>query len=445
VVADPPETRYTRSADGTNLAYQLSGEGPVQLVFVHSTIPIDLLAEDPGFARVRRKLNRFGQTLWFDRRGSGASEGDPWDSMVGEVSDADLRAIFDAAGFERPALIAEDATGGMAIHFAANHPARLKALILVNSYAHYVRENDYPWGIPPDGMEMFVAFVKDNWGTSTVVDFAAPSRSADQQFRAWYVRSARFGAGPDLIAELCRAQFELDFRGLLPSISVPTLVVHREGDRFIHLGAGRYLAEHIPDARLAVLPGNDHAFFAGDTDGLVDEIEEFLTGARSGIEGDLVTTTVLFTDIVGSTQHQARVGLREWSRLTDRHNALVRAALNRHRGHEMQMTGDGFFATFDGTGRAIRCATECITGARDIGLELRAGVHTGEVEVRGNDIAGLTVTIAKRACDLAGPNHLLVTKTVTDHVLGSGIQFEDRGDHELKGVPGSWRLFGVVA
>jgi class 3 adenylate cyclase len=210
------------------------------------------------------------------------------------------------------------------------------------------------------------------------------------------------------------------------------------------VGAGRYLAEHIPNAKLVVLPGEDHAFFVGDTDAWVDEIEDFLTGARSGAEADVLTMTVLFTDIVASTEHQARVGPREWSRLTDHHDAMIRAALSRHRGHEIKTTGDGFLATFDATGRALRCAADILAGAKDIGLDLRAGVHTGEVEVRGDDIAGLTVTIAKRVCDLAGPSEVLVSRTVTDLVAGSGIEFADRGEHELKGVPGVWRLFAVA-
>jgi class 3 adenylate cyclase len=216
-------------------------------------------------------------------------------------------------------------------------------------------------------------------------------------------------------------------------------------DRYIHLGAGRYLAEHIPNAEFVAVPGDDHVFFVGDTDAVVDVIEEFLTGARSGADADLLTMTVLFTDIVASTEHQARVGPREWSRLTDHHDAMIRAALARHRGHEVKTTGDGFLATFDATGRALRCAGDILAGAKDIGLTLRAGVHTGEVEVRGDDIAGLAVTIAKRVCDLAGPGQVLVTRTVTDLVMGSGINFEDVGDRELKGLPGVWRLFGFVS
>jgi class 3 adenylate cyclase/pimeloyl-ACP methyl ester carboxylesterase len=442
-VTDAPETHYVRSADGTNLAYEVSGDGPLDLVFLYGPGPIDLLAEDPGFVRVRRRLAGFSRTVWFDHRGMGASEGNLLDNIPGEISDADLAAVLDAVGFQRPALVAP--SGGRAIRFAATHPERVSALVLVNTYAHYVREDDYPWGIPPESLDRFVTAIKEGWGTAAYVEAAAPSRTADERFRAWYARSLRFSTGPDQAADMTRASYEADVRAFLPSVSVPTLVLHREGNRWIHLGAGRYLAEHIPNAKFVVLPGDEPLFFLGDTDALVDEIEEFLTGTRSGADGDVLMMTVLFTDIVASTEHQARVGPREWSRLTDRHDAMVRAALGRHRGREVKTTGDGFLATFDATGRALRCATEILSDAKDLGLDLRAGVHAGEVEVRGDDIAGLAVTIAKRVCDLAGPDQVLVSETVRGHMVGAGIQFRDQGGHELKGVPGSWKLFAVVA
>jgi class 3 adenylate cyclase len=443
-MTDAPETRYTGSADGTNLAYQVSGGGPLDLVFLPSgAIPIDLLLEDPGFVRARQRLGTFSRSLWLDRRGWGASEGDPWESLVGETVDADLTAVLDAMGFERTALVADTASGLTAIHFVATHPERVSALVLVNSYAHYVREDDYPWGVPAERLDQFVASLKETWGTAAAAEVMAPSRMTDERFRAWLARSARFAGGPDLTADMTRAYFESDVRPLLPSISVRTLVLHRQGNRSIDLGAGRYLAEHIPNAKFVALPGDDHLFFSGDTDALVDEIEEFLTGTRTGAEGDVVTMTVMFTDIVGSTEHQARVGPRDWSRLTDHHDAMVRAALSRHRGREVKTTGDGFLAKFDATGRALRCASDIVAGAKDMGLDLRAGVHTGEVEVRGDDIAGLAVTIAKRVCDLAGPGQVLVSETVRGHMVGAGIRFVDRGVQELKGVPGTWRLFSV--
>jgi class 3 adenylate cyclase len=438
-VADAPETHYTRSADGTNLAYQMSGDGPLDLVFGTGPVPIDLLSDDPGFIRLRRRLETFSRTVWFDPRGMGASEGDLRDNLMGDISDADHIAVFDAVGFQRPALLGWDRGE---IHFSATHPERVSALVLINSYAHYVREDDYPWGVPPESLDRFAATVQQGWGTSAAVGFVAPSRSTDQRFRAWYARVGRFGSSPDQLAAITRANFEADLRPLLPSIACPTLVLHREHNSYIRLGAGRYLAEHIPNAKFVVLPGDDHLFFVGDTDALVDEIEEFLTGARSGAEGELVLAAVLFTDIVASTEHQARVGPREWSRLTDRHDAMIRAALSHHQGHEVKTTGDGFLATFDSTSKAIRCAAEILAGAKDIGLDLRAGMHAGEVEVRGDDIAGLAVTIAKRVCDLAASGQLLVSDTGRSIVV-AGVNFKDQGEHQLKGVPGTWRLFSV--
>ena len=441
-MTDAPKTQYTRSADGTNLAYQRSGNGPLELVFVPASVPIDLLSDDPGFVRLRRRLETFSRSVWFDARGMGASEGDPLASWAGDISDADLTAVLDAVGFERPTLAGMDA-GANLIHFSVTHPERVSALVLINSYARYVREDDYPCGVPPETIDQFVATVKEGWGTSAAVDFVAPSRSVDQRFRDWYARAGRLGSSPNQLGEITRATFEADVRRLLPSISCPTLVLHREDNRYIRLGAGQYLAEHIPNAHLVVLPGMDHLFFAGDTDALADEIEEFLAGTRSGAEGDVLSMTVLFTDIVASTEQQARVGPRSWSRLTDLHDAMVRAVLARHRGYEVKTTGDGFLATFDATGRALRCAVDVLAGAQDIGLDLRAGVHTGEIEVRGDDIAGLAVTIARRVCDMAGPGQVLVSETVRGHMVGSGIEFDDRGEHELKGVPGNWRLFAV--
>jgi class 3 adenylate cyclase len=444
-VTDIPETQYARAADGTNLAYQVSGDGPLELVFFNWAPPIDLMSEDPGFLRVRRRLDTFSRTLWFDPRGMGASEGDPQDSLVGDIYDADLTALLDAVGFDRPAMVANGLSGPPAIHYSVTHPERVGALVLFNSYAHYVQEDDYPWGFTRQDVDTRVAALKETWGTAPNFDLLAPSRATDERFRAWFTRARRFRGGPDQVSRLVGASWGQDVRSLLPSVSIPTLVLHREGNRYIGMGAGRYLAERIPNARFVVLPGDDFLFYVSDTDALVDEIEEFLTGARSGAEGDVLTMTVLFTDVVASTERQAQVGPREWSRVTDLHDAMVRSALAHHRGHEVKTTGDGFLATFDATGRAVRCATEILAGGKDIGLDLRAGVHAGDVEVRGDDIAGLAVTIAKRVCDLAGPGQVLVSEMVRGMMVGTGINFQDEGEQELKGVPGTWRLFAVVA
>jgi len=441
-VSDVPETRFTHSADGTRLAYQVSGAGPLNVVFDRDdAMPLDLMWDDPWFVRLSKRLGAFCRTVWFEQRGVGASEGE-WRAF--ERRDADALAVLDAAvGSEPVALVGWGPAGLRMIELSVTHPERVSALVVVNGYAHYVREDDYPWRLPRASLDRVAALRQEGRDTGTVLEVLAPSRSADERFRAWWTRTQRLGIGAELFGEGARLAVQDDVRPLLASVSVPTLVVHREENRFIHLGAGRYLAEHIAGAKFAVLPGADHALFAGDVDAVVDEIEEFLTGARSGAESDVVTATVLFTDIVRSTERQAQVGQREWSRLADQHDAMVRAALTRHRGREVKTIGDGFLATFDATGRALRCAAEILTGAKGIGLELRAGVHTGEVEVRGDDIAGLAVSIAKRVCDLAAPNQVLVTRTVTDLVVASGFEFEDQGEHELKGVPGTWRLFAL--
>ena len=443
-VSDIPETRYARSSDGTNLAYQVTGDGPLDLVVPGAgSMAIELLWDDPGFLRLCRRLRTFSRTVWFQTRGIGASEGDRGDYFVGESFDADLAAVLEAVGLERAVLVGVAGSSGPAIRFTVAHPEGVSALVVINSYAHYVQEDDYPWGIPREDLDQIGAAVAESHGTGPRLEHVAPDRVADARLRAWLARSQRLGFDRDEWAKGVRAVFEQDLRPQLASICVPTLILHREANRVIEVGAGRYLAEHIPGAKFVALAGNEHLFFVGDTDTLVDEIEEFLTGARSGAEGDFLTATVLFTDIVGSTEQQARTGPREWSRLTDDHDAMVRAALTRHRGQEVKTTGDGFLATFDATGRSLRCATEIVAGAKDLGLRLRAGVHTGEIEVRADDLGGLAVSIAKRVCDLAAPDQVLVTRTVTDQVVGSATEFEDQGEHQLKGVPGTWRLYAL--
>jgi class 3 adenylate cyclase len=444
-VNDVPETCFARSADGTGLAYQVSGEGPLDLVFLGGeAMPIDLLWDDPVFLRFDRRLGRFSRTVWAESRGAGASEGDFRAALGGESSDADILAVLDGAVGSGPvALVGWGAPGGRTIQFSVAHPERVSALVVVNSFAHYVREDDYPWGIPRDILDLLLAALQEGRDTQMILERLAPSRVADEGFRAWWARAQRLGISAQQVAEVIRVASERDLRPILGAVSVPTLVVHREGNRFIRLGAGRYLAEHIPRARFVVLPGADHEFFAGDVDSVVDEIEEFLTGARSGAEGEVRLVALLFTDIVASTEYQARVGARQWSRLSDQHDALVRAALARHQGHEVKTTGDGFLATFDVSGQAVRCAGEVLTAAKGIGLELRAGVHTGEVEVRGDDLGGLAVNITKRICDLAKPGQVLVSDTVRTLLVGSGVEFQDRGEHQLKGVPGTWRLYAT--
>jgi class 3 adenylate cyclase len=359
-------------------------------------------------------------------------------------NDSDMTTVLDAAGSEQVVLIETSNGSPSGIQYAARYPERIRAVVLINAYAHYVREDDYPWGYPRDALERFSAPAREAWGTGSWLDIVAPSKCGDDAFRSWWARCERLGIGPDQVAALTREAWERDVRHLLPTLKMPTLVLHREGDRYIRVGAGRYLGEHIPGAKYVELPGEDHFYFVGDTDGLVDEIEEFLTGSHQAPEGDVVTATVLFTDIVASTEQEARFGHRKWSAISQEHDAMIRAVLSFHRGHEVKSLGDGFLATFDATSRAVHAAVEIVAQARRIGIQVRAGVHTGEVEVRSDDVSGLAIAIAKRICDFGGSDEVLVSGVVPSLVVGSTIEFEDRGEHELKGVPGLWRLFAIA-
>lgn len=446
-MTDAPETHYVRSADGTKLAYQIAGKGPLDLIISHGlALPVDLLWDDPDLVRISRRLGAFSRTIWCEPRGVGASEGAfAKVSDVGEVSDQDYLAILDDAGVERGVFVGAGLAATVLIHLAVTHPDRVGALVLLDAQAHYVREPDYQIGFPPAVLDRLVAAMKEDWGTGAALEMMAPSRAADDRFRTWYSRGERLLGGPDETAAWVDAWCRCDVRDLLPLVKAPTLVIHREDDPFVRIDAGRYLADHIAGAKFVSLPGSDHLFFVGDTDALVDEMEEFLTGNRSGADADVQMGAVLFTDIVSSTELQASIGQREWSRLTDHHEAMVRASLSRHHGREIKTTGDGFLAMFDTTARAIHCTREILDGAKTMNLELRAGIHTGEVEVRRGDIGGLTVNIAKRISDLARSGEILVSETVRINMVGANAEFEDRGDYELKGVPGAWRLYAVKA
>ena len=434
-----PVTRYAKSRDGANVAYQVTGDGPLGLVFLTGlATPVDLMWEDPSFVHFAKRLQGFSRTVWCEGNGVGASGGEPSVDDGGQF----LTTVFDAIGTEPVALVGTSSVPPV-IPYAAAHPERVRALVLINTHAHYVREDDYPWGLPPEALDRFAAPANEIWGTGKWLEIVAPSKVGDEAFRAWWARCERLGVRPEHIARLLRNAFLQDVRPLLPTLSIPTLVLHRQGDRYIRVGAGRFLAEHIPGAKYVELPGDDHLFFVGDADALLDEVEEFLTGTHQAPEGDVVLAAVLFTDIVASTEQSARMGHRKWTALTDAHDAMVRATLQRHRGHEVKTIGDGFLATFDATTRGTRAGMEIVAAARDMGLEVRAGVHTGEVEVRADDVVGLAVTIAKRICDLADPGQVLVSEAVKPQLVGSGIATSERGTHVLKGVPDEWRLFAV--
>jgi class 3 adenylate cyclase len=439
-VDERPETRYVKAPDGVSIAYQVTGDGPLDLVFPPGlAIPIDMLWENPSFVRFAKRLGGFSRTIWRELRGIGASGGHVQDLVDEDIICGDLTAVLDAVGCERVVLVGFSLGGSTVIRYATRCPERVMALVLMNTYAAYLQGDDYPWGLTPEGLEAFTALGREVWGTGTMAEMIAPSKANDEGFRRWLARAERLGAAPDTIGP----HIHVDVRALLPALDVPTLVLHRTGNRFLDVGVGRYLGEHIAGARYVELAGDDHLFFVDDSDAILDEIEEFLTGGRQAPEGDVITTTILFTDIVSSTEQSARLGHRKWTALTDQHDAMVRATLERHRGREIKTIGDGFLATFDANTRAVRAAVEIVTAAKNMGLEVRAGVHTGEVEVRPDDVVGLPVNIAKRVCDLAGAGEVYVSEVVNLQLVGSGIATSEKGMHELKGVPGTWRLFAV--
>ena len=446
-----PQTRYARSGD-LSIAYQVVGDGPADLVATPGFVShVEYHWEEPAFARYLRRLAAFSRLIVFDKRGTGMSDRVAGVPTMEERMD-DIRAVMDAAGSERAVLFGVSEGVPMSALFAATYPERTSALILYGGFASNIRQPDYPWAPPADEkrtqIDARARTIHRTWGTDEGTAEAlgrfAPSMAGDESFRRWFATVMRLSVSPGAAIALSRMNAEIDIRHVLPAIRVPTLVLHRTGDREQHVDEGRYLARHIPGAKFVELPGDDHPSFIGDMDAVVDEIEEFVTGVRPDREPDRVLATVLFTDIVGSTEHAVRLGDRRWRDLQERHHALVRRELARHRGKEIDTAGDGFLATFDGPARAIRCAKAIGAGVRELGLEVRAGLHTGECELRGKRVSGIAVHTGARVAAQAGPGEVLVSSTVKDLVAGSGLQFEDRGVHALKGVPGEWRLYAVM-
>ncbi len=440
-----PETRYARSRDG-DVAYQVVGDAPLDLVFIPSWLSnVEAMWEEPSLARFLHRLGSFSRLLCFDKRGSGVSDPVTPDAVPTlEQWMQDVRVVMDAAHSERAVIVGCAEGGPMAMLFAASHPERTSALILFDTAARALRDVDYPWGLPGDRVPGILERLRDDWGTGNVAQMLAPSMAHDARFRHWLGRYERLSIPPQAHIPMYASYLEWDLRPALPSIRVPTLVLHRAGNR-VRVGHGRYLAEHIPRAQYVELPGDDHLFFVGDTEAMLAEIETFLTGVRPTPELDRVLATVLFTDIVGSTGRAATLGDRAWHALLETHDGIVRRELERHRGREVKTTGDGFLATFDGPARAIRCACDIRDGLRPLGIEIRAGLHTGECEVMEDDVRGLAVHIAARVAASAGIGEVVVSSTVKDLVAGSGIRFVDRGAQTLDGVPGAIRLFTASA
>ena len=437
-----PETRYAKSGD-LNIAYQVVGDGPIDLIYVPGWISnVELNWEEPAHAHVVERLASFSRLILFDKRGTGLSDPVPLDAMptLEERMD-DVRAVLDAVDCEEAALFGFSEGGLMSVLFAATYPERITTLVLYGTFAKRIKSPDYPWAPSPEDRARELEDLERNWSVRMDLDVLAPSE--DDAFKDRLATYFRRSASPGAALALMRMNTQLDVRDVLPAIQAPTLVMHRVDDRDVKVEEGRWIAAQIADAKFVELPGDTHTLWAGNTDEVVDEIEEFLTGARRGPEPDRVLATVLFTDIVGSTEQATKLGDRRWRELLERHHSLVRQQLERYHGREVDTAGDGFLATFDGPARAIRCASAIENGVSALGLQIRAGVHTGECELFGGKVAGLAVHTGARVASLAGPGEILVSQTVKDLVAGSGIEFEDRGIRELKGVPGEWRLYAL--
>jgi class 3 adenylate cyclase len=438
-----PETQFTQSGDVT-IAYQVAGGGPLDLLIVPGFVShLEAAQEDPSYARFLRQLTSFSRLIQFDKRGTGLSDRLAGIPTLEERSD-DLRAVMDAAGSERAAVFGISEGGPMSLLFAATYPDRVSALILYGSIARLAWAPDHPWGPKLDGeWETWLEGWRKHWGGPYKIDSWAPSMAHDAQFRDWWARYLRLSASPSSIIALFRMNIAIDVRSILSAIRVPTLVLHRSGDRAIDIAQGRYLATHIQGAKLVELPGDDHLWWVGDSQSIVDEIQEFLTGQRQIVEPDRVLATVLFTDIVESTERASALGDRRWRDLLDLHNSMTHTEIKRFRGRAIKTTGDGILATFDGPARAIHCACALVSDAQRLGIEIRSALHTGEVELLDGDVAGIAVHTAARVLKNAQPNEVWTSRTVKDLVAGSKIKFRERGAYQLKGLSDASSLFSV--
>jgi pimeloyl-ACP methyl ester carboxylesterase/class 3 adenylate cyclase len=433
-----PITRYAKSGD-VHIAYQTFGAGPINVVMVPGFVSnVENYWEQPDFARFLRRLSSYARVVTFDKRGTGGS--DRVTELPGlDVRMDDLRAVMDAAGMEQAALLGISEGAPLSLLFAATYPERCRALALYGSFSRF----SY-WFPSDEALANFFDYVEKAWGTGGSIQRFAPSRANDAAFQQWWGRNERLGASPAAVTALMRMNSQIDISGILPAVRVPTLVLHRTEDQVVDVAGGRDVAAHIPGAKLVEFSGIDHLFYVGDgSEKIADAIEEFFTGAPARIEADRVLSTVLFTDIVGSTEKAASLGDQRWRNLLDDHHTTVRRVLALFRGREVKTTGDGFLATFDGPARGVRCACAIIDEIKPLGIEVRAGLHTGECELIGEDVGGIAVHTGARVAALAGRSEVLVTSTVKDLVAGSGLRFNDRGIQSLKGIPGEWRIFAA--
>lgn len=438
------EIRYAKSGD-VNIAYEIRGEGPFDLVFVPgwwSHLEIARSSNEAGWFLDR--LASFSRVIRFDKRGTGMSDRVSGPATLEQRMD-DVRAVMEAAGSSRAVLYGVSEGGPMSILFAATYPDRTRALVIYGSYPRRVSAPDYPWAPTPDWWQQYAEDIERHWGVDAFdIELRMPSRADDPMARAAWVESRRRSMSPGAARALAEMNAKIDVRHVLPSIRVPTLILNCVGDRVTSIEGARYMAARIPGARLVELPGEDHGFQRDVAEIILAEVQEFLTGVRPTPESDRILATALFTDIVNGTAKAAELGDRGWRELVERHHALVRTELERYRGREVDTAGDGFFATFDGPARAIRCALAIRDGLASLGIAIRAGLHTGETEMIAGKAGGIAVITAARVRECADPGEVLVSSTVHDLVAGSGITFADRGVRALKGVPGEWRLFKVT-
>lgn len=443
-----PDTRYARCDDqgvASYIAYQTVGSGPRDIVFMSAWFShVDGRWEEPRFAAMLRRLATVGRLIVFDKRGSGASDPLPKGEPTWEDWADDIRAVMDAAGSKRAAIVGVADSGPMAMLFAATYPDRVSSLTLINTGPRFVQSADYPWGLTPEQVQEFLARTRETWGTGGIVDQFTPGSAGDERYTRWWAKYQRMSASPGRSTSMATLIFEIDVRHVLSAIHVPTLVVHRRDVSFFPVDHGRYLAEHIPGAKLIELDGSDAFVYLGNTAELLDQVEEFITGTKPATDVDRVLATVLLTDMVGSTDKAAELGDHRWRAVLDTHDVIVRSQLDQYRGKLHRTTGDGVLATFDGPARGIRCAFGIRDELRRTGIDIRAGLHTGEIELRENEIGGIAVHIAARVSSLAGAGEVLCTSTVKDLVTGSEIAFDDRGAHALKGVPREWQLYAVA-
>ena len=434
----PVDTHYARSGD-LRIAYQVIGQGPLDLVFVPGFISnLDLYWDEPNMARFLSRMSAFSRLILFDKRGTGLSDRLGNLPSLEERMD-DVRAVMDAVDSRKAALFGISEGGAMSMLFAATYPERTQALILYGTYADF-----HTWVLPRDRFETFLGKIDRSWGQGESLAAFAPTKVADERFRQWWARFERLCASPSSVITLMRMNSQIDVRHILPTIRVPTLVLHRTGDTRVSVEGGRYLAANIPGAKAVEFPGIDHLLWANDASPVADEIEEFLTGTHGESEPDRVLATVLFTDIIDSTSKAEKMGDRSWRALLDQHDRIVRDEIGHFKGREIKTLGDGFLAIFDGPARAVRCASTIIEALRDLGLQVRCGVHTGEIEMKGGDIAGIAVHIASRIAALADGREVLVSRTVRDLVAGSNLHLEDRGAFPLKGLSEPMPLFAAA-